>query len=226
MGTRPLSHALAAARVAVLVAAAWAASGAASPLALLHADGHTMRAIAVTEYSAPTRHAASTSNAPARGVPEAASAQPWQGAAQGADTDESVAGTRLTATASEAVASAVPEDSTSTAMAVQKRMQALARELRCVVCQNQSLAESDAPLAVTLRAQITRLVRSGASDEAVRDYLTERYGEFVLYRPRLGPRTWVLWLGPALLAVSALGALAWALRRRAQASAARFDEDV
>ena len=75
----------------------------------------------------------------------------------------------------------------------------LASQLRCVVCQNQTIADSQAELAVDLRRQIGEQLRAGASDAAVRDYLVRRYGEFVLYEPPLQPRTWLLWFGPALL---------------------------
>jgi cytochrome c-type biogenesis protein CcmH len=100
--------------------------------------------------------------------------------------------------------------------ALDKRAAGLAHELRCLVCQNQSIAESNAPLAVDLRGQIREQLAKGASDQDVRDYMVARYGDFVLYRPPLKPTTVALWAGPfVLLALGAL--LAWrrVARRRA-----------
>lgn len=79
------------------------------------------------------------------------------------------------------------------------RVHALSAQLRCLVCQNQTLADSNADLAVDLRRQIREQLRAGASDAAVRDYLAQRYGDFVLYKPPLRPVTWLLWFGPLLL---------------------------
>ena len=91
---------------------------------------------------------------------------------------------------------------------------ALAQELRCLVCQNQSIAESDAPLARDLRALVRERVAEGDSDAEVEAFVVARYGDFVLLRPPFKPRTWALWLGPPLVIVA--GALALArLRRRA-----------
>ena len=80
-----------------------------------------------------------------------------------------------------------------------RRFNALVAELRCVMCQNQSLADSNAQIAHDLRREVFDLMREGRSDAEIRDYLVARYGEFVLYRPRFGGHTWVLWLGPGLL---------------------------
>ena len=82
------------------------------------------------------------------------------------------------------------------------RLKHLETELRCLVCQNQTLADSDAPLAVDLRHEIRAMARAGRSDDDIREFLLARYGDFVLYKPRFTPLTWLLWLGPfALLAV-------------------------
>lgn len=81
----------------------------------------------------------------------------------------------------------------------QRRFHDLVAELRCVMCQNQSLADSNAQIAVDLRREVLSLMREGRSDAEVREYLVARYGEFVLYRPQVGARTWLLWFGPALL---------------------------
>lgn len=95
-----------------------------------------------------------------------------------------------------------------------ERFKALAEELRCLVCQNQSLADSDAGLADDMRREVLQLMKAGHSDEEIRDFLVERYGEFVLYKPRVEPSTWLLWFGPGLLVIISLTALYIALRRR------------
>jgi len=99
--------------------------------------------------------------------------------------------------------------------AVESRVTRLANELRCLVCQNQTLADSNAPLAVDLRNQIREQLKSGASEREVLDFMVARYGDFVLYRPPLKATTVALWAGP--FAFLALGAwiLARRLRRRA-----------
>ena len=83
--------------------------------------------------------------------------------------------------------------------AEERRFNALVSELRCVMCQNQSLADSNAQIAHDLRREVFDLMRSGRSDEEIRSFLVDRYGEFVLYRPRFGGHTVVLWLAPGLL---------------------------
>ena len=95
-----------------------------------------------------------------------------------------------------------------------RRAAALAEQLRCLVCQNQSIAESNAELAVDLRREISEQIRAGRSDQDIMDFMVVRYGDFVLYRPPVKPHTWLLWFGPALLAVAALFAFARALRNR------------
>jgi cytochrome c-type biogenesis protein CcmH len=76
------------------------------------------------------------------------------------------------------------------------RYHALIREIRCPKCLNESIAESKAPVAADLRREVRRLIGEGASDDEVKTFLSDRYGEFVLYRPRLSPATWALWAGP------------------------------
>jgi cytochrome c-type biogenesis protein CcmH len=98
--------------------------------------------------------------------------------------------------------------------ALEARVQQIAGELRCLVCQNQSLADSHADLAVQLKGQVREQLRGGRSDQQVIDYMTERYGDFVRYRPPLKASTMLLWAGPALLVVIGSGILAWNLRRR------------
>jgi cytochrome c-type biogenesis protein CcmH len=110
--------------------------------------------------------------------------------------------------------------------AIEARMMALAQELRCLVCQNQTLADSQADLAADLRQEIRELMQKGQSDEQVKRYLVARYGDFVLYRPPLKPTTWLLWFGPALLLIGGLTALyAVLLRRRRLAPAEPLNAD-
>ncbi|HZP13078.1 MAG TPA: cytochrome c-type biogenesis protein [Nevskiaceae bacterium] len=100
------------------------------------------------------------------------------------------------------------------------RYQALIQELRCLVCQNQSIAESNAPLAADLRDQVSAQIIAGKSDDEILDYLTARYGDFVRYRPPLNSRTFLLWFSPGLLLIAGL-AIAWRVaRRRADVAAA------
>lgn len=83
--------------------------------------------------------------------------------------------------------------------AEQERYESLLRELRCLVCQNQSLAESNAPLALDLRVEVLKRVRTGMTEREIVEFLVTRYGDFVLYRPPLKHSTWMLWFGPFLL---------------------------
>jgi cytochrome c-type biogenesis protein CcmH len=100
----------------------------------------------------------------------------------------------------------------------ERRLKALAEELRCLVCQNQTIADSSAPLAVDLRNQIRAQIAQGRSDDQIRGYMVERYGDFVLYRPPFKALTLVLWIGPfALLALGAL--IAWKIVRRRRTAA-------
>ena len=98
--------------------------------------------------------------------------------------------------------------------ALEKRVHDLSSELRCLVCQNQTLADSSAPLAVDLRNQVREQLKGGKSERDVIDFLVARYGDFVLYRPPLQANTVLLWLGPFLLLVAGLALLVWRLRRR------------
>lgn len=103
--------------------------------------------------------------------------------------------------------------------AQRERFTALTQELRCPKCQNQDLADSNAPIAADLRREIHRLLLQGRSDAQIVDYLVARYGEYVRYKPRFEARTWLLWLGPAGFLLGA-GALAWALLRQRSAERA------
>ena len=102
--------------------------------------------------------------------------------------------------------------------AEEARFHALASELRCVMCQNQSLADSNAQIAVDLRHEILDLMRKGRSDQEIRDFLVARYGEFVLYKPRVEGRTWLLWFGPALVLLAGGALVAGIVRRRSRAA--------
>jgi cytochrome c-type biogenesis protein CcmH len=97
---------------------------------------------------------------------------------------------------------------------IERRAAALAHELRCLVCQNQTIAESNAPLAVDLRNQIHVQLEAGRSDKDVLDFMVARYGDFVLYRPPLKAATLALWAGPFVFVVAGLWWLRRTLRRR------------
>ncbi len=99
--------------------------------------------------------------------------------------------------------------------ALEARVLELSHKLRCLVCQNQSIAESNAPLALDLRDQVREQFVAGRDENQVVDYLVARYGDFVLYTPPFKPVTLLLWLGPALLLVAGAAWLAVRLRRRA-----------
>ncbi|WP_397474998.1 cytochrome c-type biogenesis protein CcmH [Pusillimonas sp.] len=98
--------------------------------------------------------------------------------------------------------------------AAKKRMLDIAGELRCLVCQNESIAASRAELAVDLRQQIREQIEAGKSDAEIRAYMVDRYGDFILYRTPLKATTLLLWFGPMLLLVFGLLVLAMTLRRR------------
>jgi cytochrome c-type biogenesis protein CcmH len=94
------------------------------------------------------------------------------------------------------------------------RLKHLAVELRCLVCQNQTLADSNAPLAEDLRREVREMIAKNMSDQEIIDFLVQRYGDFVLYRPPLKATTTLLWLGPFLLLIAGATTLVLALRRR------------
>jgi cytochrome c-type biogenesis protein CcmH len=94
------------------------------------------------------------------------------------------------------------------------RAQAIAEQLRCLVCQNQTIADSDAPLALDLRAQVRAQLAQGRSDAQVIDFMVARYGDFVLYRPPVKPMTFLLWFGPLLLLAGGLTQLYRSLRKQ------------
>jgi cytochrome c-type biogenesis protein CcmH len=98
--------------------------------------------------------------------------------------------------------------------AVERRLVSIADELRCLVCQNESLSGSRAPLAMDLRREIRKLIQAGKSDAEILDFLVARYGDFVRYRPPLRPSTWLLWSGPFLFMLVGIGVLVRTVRRR------------
>lgn len=106
--------------------------------------------------------------------------------------------------------------------AQEARLRELLPDLRCLVCQNESLADSQAPLALDLKYEVRGLVAQNRSDPAIKKYLTDRYGDFVLFKPPFDPRTLLLWLGPLLLALIGVAMLLLHVRktrRRPQAAA-------
>jgi len=100
---------------------------------------------------------------------------------------------------------------------VEARLIAISEEMRCLVCQNESLAGSRSDLANDLRRELRTLIKAGKSDQQIREFMVERYGDFVLYRPPVRPTTWLLWAGPFLLMVTGVVVLLVYLRRRNRA---------
>ncbi|MBC7004003.1 heme lyase NrfEFG subunit NrfF [Photobacterium sp. BZF1] len=100
-------------------------------------------------------------------------------------------------------------------LAEQRRAIHLSRQLRCPQCQNQNLIESNSPVAKDLRLKVYQMVNAGQSDQAIIEYMTSRFGDFVLYKPRLNPQTYLLWGGPFLLLVL-FGSIIWVTIRRQQ----------
>lgn len=98
--------------------------------------------------------------------------------------------------------------------AIERRLNSLAEELRCLVCQNESIAGSRADLAQDLRRQIREQIRAGKTDDEILAYMTDRYGDFIRYRPPLKLSTVALWTGPFVLLVLAAGGVAWYVRGR------------
>jgi cytochrome c-type biogenesis protein CcmH len=96
---------------------------------------------------------------------------------------------------------------------VEQRLIIIAEELRCLVCQNESLAGSRADLAMDLRREVRTLIKAGKTDAEIKEYLVSRYGDFVLYRPPVKPTTWLLWFGPLLLLIGAIWLLISIIRR-------------
>lgn len=97
---------------------------------------------------------------------------------------------------------------------LEKRVMALSEKLRCLVCQNQTIADSHAELAIDLRNQVREQLRQGKSEQEVLDYMVQRYGDFVLFQPQVKSTTWLLWFGPFLLLAVGLAVLIVKLRQR------------
>ncbi len=112
--------------------------------------------------------------------------------------------------------------------ALQQRYEQLTHELRCLVCQNETIADSNATLAADLRREVREMMKAGKSDVEIRTFLTERYGDFVLYKPPVTPRTWLLWAAPVLLLLGGAAVAAMVIRRRirtAHADPATLEEE-
>lgn len=107
----------------------------------------------------------------------------------------------------------------------EQRYRKLSEELRCLVCQNQNLADSNADLAKDLRNQVYNMIEAGKSDDEIIDYMVSRYGEFVLYRPPLQTNTVLLWAGPFVLLLGGLAGLAVFVRRRKTATRERMSPE-
>lgn len=119
-----------------------------------------------------------------------------------------------------ASAAAVPREERSAADAAEERLAAISSGLRCLVCQNESLAASQAGLAKDLRREILAMIAAGKSDGEIVDFMVSRYGDFIRYQPPFKPSTWLLWVGPFLWLAGGLGLLLVVLRRQRHAAEA------
>ncbi len=108
---------------------------------------------------------------------------------------------------------------------LESRMLAITTELRCLVCQNQTIADSHADLAIDLRQQVRELLQKGQTNQQILDYMTDRYGDFVLYRPPLKGTTVLLWAGPGVMMVGGMVLLVIILRRRSRLPEDQFDPE-
>jgi cytochrome c-type biogenesis protein CcmH len=109
--------------------------------------------------------------------------------------------------------------------ALESRARALSTELRCMVCQNQSIDDSDAPLAADIRVLLRERIAAGDSDAQVMDFFVARYGEFILLKPRFNAHTAVLWITPFAVLVLGAGVAVFAMRRRRSTEAAPLDAE-
>jgi cytochrome c-type biogenesis protein CcmH len=110
---------------------------------------------------------------------------------------------------------------------LQGRYEAIIRELRCLVCQNETIADSNADLAADLRREIREMIAAGKTDDEIRAFMTQRYGDFVLYRPPLSANTFLLWAAPGLvLAIGAISAALFIRRRRAEVDSDPWDSQA
>ena len=124
-----------------------------------------------------------------------------------------------------ALAHAAEAPSVASDPVLEAKVMAIATELRCLVCQNQTIADSHAALAVDLRNQVREMLRQGQGREQIVNYMTARYGDFVLYRPPLKESTALLWFGPAALLLGGLLVLALVLRRRNRLAPDQFEAE-
>lgn len=106
-----------------------------------------------------------------------------------------------------------------------KRVVEIASQLRCLVCQNQSIADSNAELAIDLKNQVVKQIAAGKTNQEIIDFMVERYGDFVLYNPPFKMSTALLWLGPLLFALIAIGSLFWTLSKRRKLSVAPLSQE-
>ena len=113
---------------------------------------------------------------------------------------------------------AIDTEDAFTDPALQHRYETLNRELRCLVCQNQTIADSNAPLAADLRREVREMIAAGKTDDEIRTFMIERYGDFVLYRPRMTAQNFLLWAAPALLLLVGAVVVVRVVRRKAQES--------
>jgi cytochrome c-type biogenesis protein CcmH len=108
---------------------------------------------------------------------------------------------------------------------LEARMLRITAELRCLVCQNQTIADSHSGLAIDLRKQVREMLQANQSDAQIIDYMTARYGDFILYRPPVKATTLILWVGPAVMLIAGFLILILVLRRRSRMSADQFDPE-
>lgn len=108
---------------------------------------------------------------------------------------------------------------------LEARTQKISAGLRCLVCQNQTIADSSADLAVDLRGQVRQMLGQGKSEREIYDYMTARYGDFILYRPPVKETTLLLWFGPGVVLAGGLAALMLVMRRRGRLAPADFESD-
>ena len=97
----------------------------------------------------------------------------------------------------------------------EKRYQHILEQLRCLVCQNQTVADSPSDLAVDFRIEVKEMLEQGKSDQEILTFMSDRYGDFVLYNPPVKPHTWLLWAGPFLILIGGVAAAIWMVRKRA-----------
>lgn len=108
--------------------------------------------------------------------------------------------------------------------ALEARLVKIAEELRCLVCQNQTIADSNAGLAIDLRNQVREMLQQGMTDQQIVSYMVQRYGDFVLYRPPVKSSTWLLWFGPFLLFAVGVTVLILKLRKRSRSAAPQLSQ--